>query len=72
MARHHYKLTVLAHGRAISWETPYPQTAHKWFRFTVEHGRTIDTGEAVSLVALQRNGVEIKAAAISDPYASLR
>ena len=57
-----YTLTVLSEGRAISWTTRHAQTAHKWFRFTVEHKRTIDTGAPVTLVSLSRNGTEIKAA----------
>jgi hypothetical protein len=59
-----YELSVLAHGRRIAWETDSPQTAYKWFRFTVETGRTIDSGEQVTLVALTCNGAEIKSAAI--------
>ena len=49
-----YTLTVLSHGREISWTTEQPQTAHRWFRFTVEHKQTIDTGASVTLVSLRR------------------
>ena len=67
-----YTLTVLAHGREISWSTPYSKTAHKWFRFTKNTGRTIDSGEPVTLISLRRNGIEIKATMVSDAYAALR
>ena len=61
-----YELTVLTAGnRRISWETDHPQTAHRWFRFTVKHERTIDDGSRVLLVSLRRNGTEIKAKRIS-------
>lgn len=60
-----YELSVLTcHEERISWSTDYPGTAHKWFNFTVKHGRTIDSGSPVTLISLTRNGAEIKSATI--------
>ena len=65
-SRRRYELTVRVAGRhdEISWETPHAQTAHKWFDFTVQHGKTIDTGSPVVFCRLERDGKLVKSAII--------
>lgn len=57
-----YTLVCDSEGREISWTTAHAATAHKWYAFTCEHARAIDTGAPVFSVALWKDGKVIKSA----------